>query len=510
MTRFSQLFSSCAIAFNLSVGAAYADLTAAEVWADWEQLITATGYSVSAQKASTPTSIIISDLSIIMDIADASDEGTFALKMDTLSFIESGDGSVAIEVPSKIEGTLKFTPKIGESVSVTITTKMTDQKMVASGDLSDITYNLTASKTAITLDNLVIDDISYNPYVDKAHISLSDLNYVSQTINGNLRKTTQKTSAGEVNYHLDFSDPSTLESFKMNGIMHGLEIISEAILPSDTDVDDANAMLKAGLNLSGKFKTKDGNFNLTSQGSDHSGTLNTASEGSQFNLSIGSKGIAYELEKTGVIINLLTTELPVPVSFSATKIASELLIPLTKSDKNQNFSIGITLNELAISDTIWSIFDPADQLPRTPINLVIDLTGIAEVMFDLFDSTQAEAFSMTENSLGNVKSLAIKQVELDAVGAHLSGEGNFRFDNSDLTTFKGFPRPEGNIDFTLVGANSLIEKLVSAGLLPKNQAMGARMMLGLITVPGDGEDTLKSQIVVTSKGHIVANGQRLR
>jgi hypothetical protein len=165
---------------------------------------------------------------------------------------------------------------------------------------------------------------------------------------------------------------------------------------------------------------------------------------------------------------------------------------------------------LAISDTIWSIFDPADQLPRTPINLVIDLTGIAEVMFDLFDSTQAEAFSMTENSLGNVKSLAIKQVELDAVGAHLSGEGNFRFDNSDLTTFEGFPRPEGNIDFTLVGANSLIEKLVSAGLLPKNQAMGARMMLGLITVPGNGEDTLKSQIVVTSKGHIVANGQRLR
>jgi hypothetical protein len=36
------------------------------------------------------------------------------------------------------------------------------------------------------------------------------------------------------------------------------------------------------------------------------------------------------------------------------------------------------------------------------------------------------------------------------------------------------------------------------------------MMLGLITVPGNGEDTLKSQIVVTSKGHIVANGQRLR
>ena len=117
---------------------------------------------------------------------------------------------------------------------------------------------------------------------------------------------------------------------------------------------------------------------------------------------------------------------------------------------------------------------------------------------------------MTENSLGNVISLEIKHVELDAVGAHLSGVGFFRFDNSDLTTFEGFPRPEGNIDFTLVGANSLIEKLVSAGLLPKNQAMGARMMLGLITVPGNGEDTLKSQIVVTSKGHIVANGQRLR
>ena len=39
--------------------------------------------------------------------------------------------------------------------------------------------------------------------------------------------------------------------------------------------------------------------------------------------------------------------------------------------------------------------------------------------------------------------------------------------------------------------------------------MGARMMMGLFAVPGEGEDTLKSKIEVNDEGHVLANGQRL-
>jgi hypothetical protein len=49
------------------------------------------------------------------------------------------------------------------------------------------------------------------------------------------------------------------------------------------------------------------------------------------------------------------------------------------------------------------------------------------------------------------------------------------------------------------------------GLLPEDQAMGARMMMGMFARPGDGEDTLVSKIEVDgASGSISANGQRLK
>ena len=72
------------------------------------------------------------------------------------------------------------------------------------------------------------------------------------------------------------------------------------------------------------------------------------------------------------------------------------------------------------------------------------------------------------------------------------------------------PAPEGEADLKLVGGNGLLDKLVEMGLVPEDQAMGARMMMGLFAVPGEGEDTLTSKIVVNEEGHVLANGQRLK
>jgi hypothetical protein len=57
--------------------------------------------------------------------------------------------------------------------------------------------------------------------------------------------------------------------------------------------------------------------------------------------------------------------------------------------------------------------------------------------------------------------------------------------------------------------NGLIDTLSTMGLLPTDQVMGARMMLGLFTVPV-GDDELTSTIEVNAEGHILANGQRLQ
>ena len=105
---------------------------------------------------------------------------------------------------------------------------------------------------------------------------------------------------------------------------------------------------------------------------------------------------------------------------------------------------------------------------------------------------------------GELEQLSLNELKLSAVGAELTGTGAATFDNS-----AGTPKPVGAIDLKLVGANALIDKLVAMGLIPEDQAMGARMMMGMFGQAA-GEDTLTSKIEFKEDGGIYANGQRIQ
>ena len=105
--------------------------------------------------------------------------------------------------------------------------------------------------------------------------------------------------------------------------------------------------------------------------------------------------------------------------------------------------------------------------------------------------------------------LTLNTLVVDAVGAMLTGEGAFTFDNSDMQTFPGMPRPQGQLTAELSGANGLLDKLVAMGIVPEDQAMGARMMMGMFAVPA-GDDKMTSTIEINEQGHISANGQRIQ
>jgi len=47
------------------------------------------------------------------------------------------------------------------------------------------------------------------------------------------------------------------------------------------------------------------------------------------------------------------------------------------------------------------------------------------------------------------------------------------------------------------------------GVLPQEQAMSARMMMGMFAVPA-GDDAMESTLEVTEEGRVLANGQRIR
>ena len=71
------------------------------------------------------------------------------------------------------------------------------------------------------------------------------------------------------------------------------------------------------------------------------------------------------------------------------------------------------------------------------------------------------------------------------------------------------PEPTGKIDVTITGVNKLVDNLIALGLLPSDEAMGFRMMLGLFTRPGGAPDMVTSAIEFRDGG-IFANGMPLQ
>ena len=105
-----------------------------------------------------------------------------------------------------------------------------------------------------------------------------------------------------------------------------------------------------------------------------------------------------------------------------------------------------------------------------------------------------------------VETLDINKLEVSVAGAELTGDGGFTFENNQGP----MPQPQGAVDLTLKGGNGLIDKLVAGGLIGDQEAMGVRMMMGLLAVPGDTPDTLNSKIEINDQGHVLANGQRIQ
>jgi hypothetical protein len=110
---------------------------------------------------------------------------------------------------------------------------------------------------------------------------------------------------------------------------------------------------------------------------------------------------------------------------------------------------------------------------------------------------------------GALESLDIPALQLTIGGAELTGNGSLTFDNTDLTTFQGMPAPTGVINLALSGGNGLLDKLIALGLVPEDQAMGARMMMGMFARPGTEPDTLTSTLEFKDKGFF-ANGMQLQ
>ncbi|MFV1491726.1 DUF2125 domain-containing protein [Phaeobacter sp. JH18-32] len=507
MSVFLARSSGVAIVMAFSAQAALADVTAKDVWSDWKSYMTATGYTVNGTETMSGDTLTVSDISMAMPIMEENTSGT--LTLPDIKFVENGDGTVNIMLPADMPMMFKMDGPEGVA-SGTIVYTHDGSPMLVSGDADEMTYDYASSLMKISLTDLKIPDEDIPAETVQLTMTLADVVTKTVMTNSDVRAYNQTMTSESLNFDATIKVPETNDGGSFKGAMQGVRFAGTTIVPEGLETNDMAALLRGGFNAEGTFDFVSGNSAISGQDGTDTFALDSNSEGGAIGFSMGLDGLTYDVKQNRTETNITSSDLPFPLALSMAEAAFKLTMPIAQSDEEQDFALGVLLRDFDVPEMLWGMVDPTGALPHDPATVALDLAGKAKLAFDFFDPKAMAEVENGEQAPGELHALTVNALEVSVAGAKLTGTGDFAFNNDDLESFDGMPAPSGEANLTLTGANTLLDKLIGMGLVSDSDAMGARMMMGMLAVPGDGEDTLTSKIEVSEDGQIKANGQRIK
>ena len=497
-----------ALALLLSAGAATADVTPADVWSDWQNYLGDFGFAVTADEAASADGLSLSNIILTQTLPE--DAGTTTVTVPGIMLEDNGDGTVGVVYPDEMPITMTG---VGESPFVMeMLYRASDLKSTVSGDTSQMLTEYTAKSVGVTVDSLSSDGEKVE--FDEMSFDIADIVGNTKTMLEDGRTAEQNIRTGPATYAFAFADPDPeggASSVKWDGRIESLVMTSRTAMPDGADMNNMSAALGAGFLIDGDYVFGPGSSVFDIKDEDGTATSGTSSSsGGKLAIQMDESGLNYSGATNDVNIEAIVPQLPFPVSMGMKEMAFGLAMPLTKGDAPQDFGLNLKLADFTLSDVLWALFDPAGKLPRDPANMALDLAGKASVLVDFMDPAQMAKIEDGGAEPVQLNALTLNGLLLSLAGAELTGQGAVVFDNDDKTVYEGMPKPVGDVAFKLTGANTLIETLVDMGLIGPEQMMMARMGLGAVAVPGEGEDVLKSEIEFTEDGGLIANGNRLK
>ncbi len=492
--------SVCAAAL-LTGSTAVADLTAQDVWDDWQELMSIYGEDGLTFTEARNSGGVVQIDDLTMSMTDEEAEISVSAELGTLTFTEAGDGTVQITMSEGYP--VSINDPDGNGVDLTVT--QTGMQVIASGDPDDTNYAVAADRYGVVIDE--IRSPEGDELIDM-RLMLNDLtgDYTIKT--GAMRDIAYSVTTGSMDMLADIRDAQSNGTFLISGKMNDLAVSATASIPLDFDATNPEMLFMDGMNGAANytFSSADYIFDINDAGDAAKGSMSMGA--GSFQGGISGDQLAYDTSITDLDVSIATPDVPFPVNFSVAEYGVGIAMPLSATEEPADVGFKIALIDVDVNDEIWMMGDPSGALSHDPVTLAIDLTGTAKLFFDLMDPDQQAAMNNADVP-GELYSLNLNDLTLRAAGAEVKGTGAFTFDNTDLVSFDGLPRPEGEVTVNVNGANQLIDSLVAMGLLPEDQAMMGRMMMGMFA-RNVGDDQLSSTLSVNAEGHVVANGQRIK
>ena len=168
---YSKLFASSTAMALIMSNAAYADVTAEDVWAQLQEISGLYGRTlVVGSKSYTGGKMTLSDVAVSAKVEGAEREGS----IEMIELQERGDGSVAITVSPEIKINTSSEAEHGGDFSAAVFVRHTGLSLVASGDPDKITYDFDANELAVAVEDLSVEDEDIP----------ADINFVASGVKG--------------------------------------------------------------------------------------------------------------------------------------------------------------------------------------------------------------------------------------------------------------------------------------------------------------------------------------
>ncbi|SLN35238.1 DUF2125 domain-containing protein [Pseudooctadecabacter jejudonensis] len=480
---------------------ALADVTAADVWANQQALISAAGGTLSGD---------LSDGSVAPELNFILPQGAGSMQLtaDAISMTDNADGSVTISYPSPMNFTISGGAAGEGSFTATMVLTHDSYTATATGERGDIAYETRGETLRVEVTNLTVDGNGPENFDMTGFLEMAEFANDSRITEGNLISYVAQSMTGESN--ADFTFIADNVSSTSTQITRPTQTNITASLPvGGSNVMNLSQAMRDGLNVAiesvGQGTTQ---TSLTSLNGDTLNRQETSTGEQTFAMSLGEDGFKIDVDASNFDF-LMNDPLIFPgdLEFAMAGISANYDLPLNASDEEQDFRVATSLNGVTMADTIWNLFDPAGLLPRDPAEITFDLTGTGTSGIDLLDF--AALGQMAGPPPIEVDQVTIENLRIAALGAEASAQGSMTLDWTDFQTIPGVPRPEGAVKININGANQLMDTLVQMGVIPAEELMMPRMMMGMFATPV-GDDMLETVIEVNEQGHVLANGQRLQ
>ena len=473
MTLLSRLAQGTALA--VLANPAFAAITADDVWANQVAYFNATGLDVDGTLTRDGSTVTVSGIGM-----------TYTLPMGFgLIFVRAGDMTLTENADTTVSITYapQSTLAIGGDFDVdgdqfTLRTNFTVTRTgfvsTASGVPTEITYDTTMDMLDFALDMISIyPDPGLGDYEANAFVTMQDL--VSSTrisVGDNVVLWTDTTSAATV-YDVSFEDE--YGSFGGGtGSVNLTDSSAEIVLPrTPLDIMLLAAAFRDGLSITVQ-STAVGSHSRTVQRSmgDIFSDQNQSVDQSDQSFLLNQNGLSLTTSGQGILFEI-AKDMSIPMPITATLARAELsfAMPISASPEPQPVGFAFALRDLVVNDAVWELFDPSRILTRDPATFAFAIDGTVRNSVDLFDFASFEGLvERIEDGEMPVELTSLNATGLDmqAVGATASGEAAFTFDNTDLVTFDGLPRPIGTGSIIVTGANALMDKAAQLGLVAES------------------------------------------